>query len=360
MDRASSPDGRAQSPDGRALPRPKQPIKRYRRFQDYDYSRGAALFLTVSTSPRADLFGRVVEAKMELSPLGAEVLESIEAIPRFNPGFALHGHVVMPDHVHFNLWLPPGLPDPLKALGSAIRRFKTWTSTCARKRLGIATLWQQGFHDRICTSERFIDSTERYIACNPLKYELMRNQPEFLRIREPLDSPRLDPAEYWRGVGNAELLAPEQKVLSLRVSRHVKDFSRLLARMQDASRAGYAILSGFISAGEVAVRDMLLADPSARLIRILPDRMALGHRPESRYLPAIQERRYLEIAEGNEPTDFSRAACLDLNAAIVSIATSGEGVAVYWKAEGTAILGRGGATGQAGACPSGLPAPIQS
>ena len=98
----------------------------------------------------------------------------------------------------------------------------------------------------------------------------------------------------------------------------------------------------------------------AKLIRILPERMALGHRPESRYLPAIQERRYLEIAEGNEPTEFSRTACLDLNAAIVSIATSDEGVAVYWKAEGPAILGRGGATGQAGACPSGLPAPIQS
>ena len=353
MDRASSPDGRAPSPDGRALPRP---IKRYRRFQDYDYSRGAALFITVSTSPRTNLFGRVVEAKMELSPIGSEVLESIEAIPRFNPGFALHGHVVMPDHVHFNLWLPPGLSDPLQSLGSAIRRFKTWTSTCARKRLDIATLWQQGFHDRICTSERFIDSTERYIACNPLKYELMRNQPEFLRIREPLDSPRLDPAEYWRGVGNTELLAPEQLILSLRVSRHVKDFSRLLARMQDASRAGYAILSGFISPGEVAVRDALLADPAARLIRILPDRMALGHRPESRYLPAIQERRYLEIAEGNEPTGFSRAACLDLNAAIISIATAGEGVAVYWKAEGPAILGRVEAT----ACPSGLPAASQS
>ena len=69
---------RASSPDGRALPRPKQPIKRYRRFRNYDYSRGAALFLTVSTSPRADLFGRVVEAKMELSPLGAEVLEIAE------------------------------------------------------------------------------------------------------------------------------------------------------------------------------------------------------------------------------------------------------------------------------------------
>jgi len=70
--------------------------------------------------------------------------------------------------------------------------------------LGVASLWQQGCHDRICTSERFIDSTERYIAYNPLKWELGKNQPAFLRIREPLDSPRLDPAEYWRGVGNQD------------------------------------------------------------------------------------------------------------------------------------------------------------
>ena len=365
--REASPDGQAPpwpkppsapsreaSPDGQAPPWPKRTIHRYRRFPFYDYSRGAALFLTISTSPRARLFGRVVEAKMELSPLGAEVLESLEALPRFNPGFALHGHVVMPDHVHFNLWLPPGLPDPLKALGSAIRRFKTWTSTLARKQFGIASLWQQGCHDRICTSERFIDSTERYIAYNPLKWELGKNQPEFLRIREPLDSPRLDPAEYWRGVGNTELLDPKQKILSLRVSRKVRDFDRLLSRMRDAVRSGYAILSGFISPGELAVRDMLLADPMARLIRILPDRMALGHRPESRYLPAIQERRYLEIAEGNEPTGFSRAACLDLNAAIVSISTGGEGLAVYWKAEGPTVIGEGRAS------PSGLPPVAQS
>ena len=129
---------REASPDGRAPPRPKRTIHRYRRFPFYDYSRGAALFITISTSPRACLFGRVVEAKMELSPLG------------------------------------------------------------------VASLWQQGCHDRICTSERFIDSTERYIAYNPLKWELGKNQPAFLRIREPLDSPRLDPAEYWRGVGNQD------------------------------------------------------------------------------------------------------------------------------------------------------------
>ena len=358
--REASPDGRApsrpkqtatwcqSSPDGRALPRPKRPIQRYRRFPYYDYSRGASLFITISTSPRAALFGRVVDAKMELSPFGGQVLESLEAIPRFNPGFALHGHVVMPDHVHFNLWLPPRLPEPVKALGVALRRFKTWTSTCARKQLGVASLWQQGCHDRICTSERFIDSTERYIAYNPLKWELGKNQPEVLRIREPLDSPRLDPEQYWRGVGNVDLLDPKQKILSLRVSRRVKDFGRLLSRMRDAAQAGYAILSGFISPGELAVRDLLLSDPAAKLIRILPERMAIGHRPESRYLPAIQKRRYLEIAEGNEPTEFSRAVCLDLNTTIVSIATDGEGLAVYWKPEGPTVIGEDGAS------PSGL------
>jgi REP element-mobilizing transposase RayT len=289
-----------------------------------------------------------------LSDFGRQVLECIEAIPRFNPGISLLEHVLMPDHLHMVLRIAPGFAEPLQVLGAAMRKFKSYTTTLARRQLGLSTIWQQGYHDRICTSVRFIDSTERYIAYNPLKWELGRNQPESLRVREPLDSPRLDPEQYWRGVGNIDLLDPKQKILSLRVSRRVKDFGRLLSRMRDAACAGYAILSGFISPGELAVRDLLLADPAAKLIRILPERMALGHRPESRYLPVIQERRYLEIAEGNEPTEFSRAVCLDLNAAIVSIATEGEGLAVYWKAEGPTVIGEGGAS------PSGLPPVAQS
>ena len=313
-----------------------EPIKYYRRYHGYDYSRGAALFITLSTEPRTSLFGRVKNSTVVLTDLGRLVLEAIEAIPRFNPGISLFEHVLMPDHLHMMLRLAPGLGNPLQTLGAAMRRFKTYTSTLARKNLGIAKLWQQGYHDRICVSRRFIDAVTRYIRYNPLKYELMYNQPDHLRIQEPIDSPRLDQKDYWKGVGNTALLAPETKLLALRVSRKVSASAmpRVISRIEAAVRAGYVIMSGFISPGETAVRDRLLANGSAKLVHVLPSGMNIGHRPDSRYLPLITEGRFLEIAEGNDETEFSRNACLSLNDAIAAIATAGAGGALYWREDG--------------------------
>ena len=45
----------------------------------------------------------------------------------------------------------------------------------------------------------------------------------------------------------------------------------------------------------------------------------------------------------NDETEFGRRACLDLNAEIIEIATSGEGLALYWKGDGPRVLARGGA-----------------
>ena len=90
--------------------------------------------------------------------------------------------------------------------------------------------WRAGYHDHLCLSRRFIDSTERYIAYNPLKWELMHGAGG-LRILEPLSSPRLDPEEYWKGVGNPALLSAEEKLVSLRVSRRVRDIAAVVAMM---------------------------------------------------------------------------------------------------------------------------------
>jgi REP element-mobilizing transposase RayT len=61
-------------------------------------------------------------------------------LPRFNPAIALFDWVVMPDHVHFSIHLAAGLDEPLKTLGAAIRKFKTFTSTAARKLQGLDTI----------------------------------------------------------------------------------------------------------------------------------------------------------------------------------------------------------------------------
>ena len=329
-------------------------INRYRRFKGWDYANGASLFVTIATEPRRPLFGKIVCGKVCLSPLGRKVEEALEAMPRLNPEMRLFGRVVMPDHVHFNCALAPGLAAPLKTLGWAIRRFKNHTAKLAKYGLGLAErspaiksesqaiLWQQGYHDYLLLSRSMIDSTERYIAYNPMKGELMHGEKGALRIIEPLFSPRLDPGDYWKGVGNIALLSPVEKLVSLRVSREVaapEAIARVVKRMESAVDKGYVIISGFISKGERAVRDMLARRRDAKFIRILPSCIPNRRfKPESVYIEPFAENRYLEIARGNDETEFGRRACLNLNAEIIEIATSGDGLALYWKADGPHVL----------------------
>ena len=202
-------------------------------------------------------------------------------------------------------------------------------------RTAFGQFWQQGYHDHLCLSRSFIDSTERYIAYNPMKWELMHGASDSLRIVEPLISPRLDPADWWKGVGNIGLLGSGEKIVALRVSRKVNTpngIANVIAKMERAVVKGYVILSGFISPGEKAVRDMLCRNSNAKFIRILPSCIPnLRFRPESQYIEPFAQGRYLEIAKGNDEVEFDRSACLDLNDDIVKIAKSGEGVAVYYR-----------------------------
>ena len=122
----NAPSSQSPSPDRR-------PIRRYRRLVGWDYSKGASFFITISTEPRRSLFGRVENRDMVLSPLGERVFESLEAIPAYNPGIALYGHVVMPDHVHLRCHLASGLAGPLQTIGHAIRRFKNHTTKVYRE-----------------------------------------------------------------------------------------------------------------------------------------------------------------------------------------------------------------------------------
>ncbi len=342
---------------------PHKEIKRYRRFQGWDYSRGASLFITLVTEPRQPAFGSIVDGKLKLTPLGEETLRSLEALLRYNPGLLLFGRVVMPDHVHFNCHIEAGLEEPLKFLGNAIRRFKNHLTSFARQMakdrpnavwpsgvrlnpdgrasLDLTLAWRQGYHDHLLPNEQKIASTERYIAYNVAKWELMKNRPEALRVIEPLDSPRLDRADYWKGVGNVGLLEESNKIVSLRISRKLSEIQLkdVEKRIKSAINNGFTILSGFISPGEKLIRDLCCRDKNAKFIRILSSKMPLDYKPESAYVEAFLENRYLELAKGNEEIEFGRAACLDLNEEIVKIATAGEGLAVYWRQEGLQRLG---------------------
>ena len=359
-------------------------MARRRRLAEWDYAKGASLFITISTEPRRAALGRVVDGEVELTQLGKIVDEALCAMPKLNPGIMLFKRVVMPDHVHFLVHIKAGLNEPLKVLGKAIGRFKVYTTKQA-KLFGVAghspatstaiglspiastrlvvsegdkaatchnsgqvkaeacrVFWQEGYHDWLVLSRETIEAVDRYIVYNPLKWQLMYGMPGYLKIKEPLACARLDMSDYWKGVGNTALLDSDIPMVSLRVSMKVKNFEPFLAKMRSAVDKGWVVISGFISKGEREVFKMLAANKNAKFIRMRPSCIPNARfKPESMLVDAFSEGRYLEIAKGNDEVDFSRNACLDLNDEIVAIATSGKGLAIHWREDGAKIIERG-------------------
>ena len=327
-------------------------LAHYHRFPFYDYSRGAALFASISTEPRRQLFGEVVApGEMRLSPFGEEVLAAIEFTFAKAAGFLLFGHTVLPDHCHFRFYLEPGLDNAEAAarINSVVGRFKSYTTHLYQKKYGgVGALWQEGFHDWLCLSREMIDAVERYIAYNALKWWLRNGGGRALMaLHEPLKSPRLGQSEYWRGLGAVELLGvgphgggPLQDetpaataaqaaatgedgrlMVSLRVSRRCssRDVGEVVRRI--SAKAGeLTIISGFISPGEREVLAALLANPAAKLIKVSPYALPHDYAPPVALMPAIAAGRLAIIARGNSPEEISRAACLDYNARIIDIA----------------------------------------
>ncbi|MBR4257953.1 MAG: hypothetical protein IKQ17_02870, partial [Kiritimatiellae bacterium] len=243
-------------------------------------------------------------------------------------------------------------------LGRAIGAFK---SLCAKDFHELTCesgpLWQQGYHDWICVSEEMIAAVNRYIDYNPLKFELRYNQPEFLAIREPIAAWRLSSEEFWRGIGAVDLLDGDTPFIALRISRRLssRQIAEAVARIR--RRVGdYVFVGGWISPGEKAVRDMLLAEPRGRIVQILPSAMPHDYRVGSMWLEAVRDRRAAIIARGNSEVEFSRAACLEVNDVAVELAAqalpsgqgqalpSGRGLAapcgkaVYWLPEGPRLV----------------------
>ena len=303
-------------------------IRQYQRFQAYDYSRGAALFITASTNPRRQVFGRVADGQMALSALGREANDSLQRV--FNNDYlTLHHHVVMPDHVHLAVHLRPGLDNPaaIRLLNRTVGKFKGWVNRCWWQQGGQGALWQQGYHDWICLNREMIDAVRRYIDYNPLKWELRHNR-GLLHLKEPLESPLLAPGEYWRGIGALAVLDRARPVVALRVSRSNTEaqLAALLARI--APKTGkYTFISGFISAGERQVLELLLKSADSRIIKVSPYALPHDYSPPVEWMASIKEGRLAIIARGNSPEEISRASCLDLNAAIAQMADH----AVYYK-----------------------------
>ncbi len=171
------------------------------RLKGYDYSLEGLYFVTICAHEKRCIFGRIIDARAELSPAGLLVHDCWSAIPLHFARTRLHAFVVMPNHLHGiveicsklgrssaaplrgNLAVAPG------SLGAIVRSFKAAATRQTRGELKWnGLLWERNYFEAVVRDGEEFSNAVRYIEENPARWEWDRENPE----RKPLPS-RLAP-----------------------------------------------------------------------------------------------------------------------------------------------------------------------
>ena len=177
------------------------------RLQCYDYSQAGALFITICTNNRENLFGDIVAGAMQLNDAGQTVERCWVDIPAHFPRVELDEFVIMPNHVHGVIVLTDGMTtvgakdirakdvrakdvrakniSPLQnrpagtsgTIGSIVRGFKIGVTKWFRQQNTIHEVWQRNYWEHIIRNETERDRFREYIRNNPARWELDKLNP---------------------------------------------------------------------------------------------------------------------------------------------------------------------------------------
>ena len=135
-----------------------------KRLKGYDYTKPGPYFVTISARTHDPIF--------ENPPLCAILQETWQTLPNRFPGMKLDDLVVMPNHIHFIIWLP-GEGKPAPTLSRVVGTYKSITTVAwirACNTMGIqsfGTFWLDDFYDRVIHTPAALERIRRYIRTNP-------------------------------------------------------------------------------------------------------------------------------------------------------------------------------------------------
>jgi REP element-mobilizing transposase RayT len=162
------------------------------RLKNWDYSAAGFYFVTICTRGRGCFFGDVVDGEAKLTEIGAKAKDFWEEIPSHFAHARLDKYVVMPNHMHGIVVLDnhnvetrhgASLPNrfgPLKAgsLSAIIHAYKASVTRWGNKNGHRYFSWQPRFYEHIVRNEEDLNRIRKYIAENPLKWELDKESAE--------------------------------------------------------------------------------------------------------------------------------------------------------------------------------------
>ena len=133
------------------------------RLENYDYTRGNTVFVTVCVSERKKLLGRIVEPRMEAELPTVELSEIGKIVDQYTGMIVgIEKYVVMPNHVHMIVTNQEG--------EDISKKIQAWKSMITRE-IGIR-IWQRTFYDHVIRDEEDFQIKWNYIDDNPAKWAL--------------------------------------------------------------------------------------------------------------------------------------------------------------------------------------------
>lgn len=165
------------------------------RLKNYDYSQSGIYFVTICAWQRECLFGDLANGEMALNDVGRVVQDEWRRLPKQFPMVELDVSVIMPNHIHGIIsivgaqFIAPGMcgrdrdvkgaMNRAPTVGEMVRAFKarcTHAINILRNNRG-CPVWQRNYYERIIRDENELSRAREYIANNPMKWELDRENP---------------------------------------------------------------------------------------------------------------------------------------------------------------------------------------
>ena len=299
--------------------------------------RGVGIYhITLTVPSRQPLLGDLIipdndpkQAHVDLLPLGERVKACVRMIPQYHSEIQILGIRMMPDHVHFILYVRQAMPVSIK---SVIRGF--WQGTRREGRQYTLSISPNTIRENeqrlfpIFTDTPFIrpmsrrgqlDAMMQYIKLNPQRLATKRLKPEFFYVQHNIEIN----GRIYSAVGNTKLLMEERRApvhvrrTMVEEAEHGDD-KRLrdyIDHCLNTAQNGAVMVSPFISPHEREVLHSLIQDKRP-VIYLADNGFRDYYKPSALLFDAVDAGTMLILSPwAYDPAKrhISRADCIALN-----------------------------------------------
>lgn len=280
----------------------------WRRDKEHDYTRRCIYMLTMLKSPDMPALSEVYtpdgnpyHAKVKHFRLGIIINNEISNLSHTCPSVRTFDSVIMPDHVHFVVYLTEA---GVYHLGDVVKRFKGLCSRAWERAQGLpeaetpAPVFLYGYHDRYSRSSSHLDTIKKYVRDNPRRLLVKRMYPEYFRMRRRIS---IDGKRYVM-FGNPFLILHPfigQAIYSSRVS--MKDNHDNYEKCLSNIERGGVTIGTFFAHPEKELRDKAIEEGGS-LILMHGNGFDERYAPSQPYFDLCMQGRSLIIGEDNYRT----------------------------------------------------------